>query len=92
MLGAPLFGDFSPVAQATTRDWRSVQRYRSSADLVVLGDKQLAELDPAATSLLVAREMPEVQGLDVPRYQRIINRWADEFQRTCLPRWEREFR
>jgi hypothetical protein len=60
-------------------------------ELVCLPVDQLAQTDPVALNLEVARGIPALAHLQVAAYQERVDRWADDF-RSRLPAWEREFR
>jgi hypothetical protein len=63
----------------------------SVKDLCSLSDAQLANCDPVLLNLVVVRELPELAGLDVGRYQRMADNWVRAFARW-LPTVETEFR
>jgi hypothetical protein len=63
----------------------------SVKDFCSLSDAQLANCDPIMLNLVVARELPELAGLDVGRYQRMADAWVRAFARW-LPTVEGEFR
>lgn len=59
--------------------------------LLGLPDDEFARVDPVAMNLLVATSIPALAGLDIPRYQRLADEWADAV-RAQLPEAERVFR
>ncbi len=61
-------------------------------DLAALSDEQLAELDPLAINLVVARGLPALSDLDIRPYQQIVDDWTSDFVQRCLPHWEVVFR
>jgi len=91
MLGLSFLGEYHPVIRPQQPDWRIASKYDSSDQLLGLTNEGLAEVDPLATNLLVAQGLPEVGELDIPRYQIIVNDWADEFRDRCLPDWEKHY-
>ncbi|MDA0284251.1 MAG: hypothetical protein O3B86_12950 [Planctomycetota bacterium] len=60
-------------------------------DLLAMRPEELAGVDPLASNLLVAREIPSLASLEIAPYQRILNEWADAFRTWCLPQWEPYF-
>jgi hypothetical protein len=50
-----------------------------------------AGADPLLLNLLVARSIPSLADLDISRYQRLADRWADDVRRR-LPAAEAVFR
>lgn len=58
--------------------------------LLACSDPELSRADPLVMNLLVAKSVPSLAGLDVARYQRQADQWADCI-RTRLPRAEHVF-
>jgi hypothetical protein len=58
--------------------------------LCSLSDAELAKCDPIVLNLVVAREMPELARLDIGRYQRMADAWAQSLAKW-LPVAEEEF-
>jgi len=50
---------------------------RSLHELLALPDDQFEKLDIVALNLAVAREIPECRDLDVARYRKTVDEWAD---------------
>ena len=59
--------------------------------LLGLPDDEFLRVDPVEMNLLVAKSIPALAGLDIPRYQRLADEWADAV-RERLPAAERVFR
>jgi hypothetical protein len=51
----------------------------------------LARIDPLAMNLLVAKSIPSLSDLDIPRYRRLADQWAEDVRRR-LPGAEQVFR
>jgi|GEM_PF-836136 len=60
-------------------------------DLIAMPEDRLAEVDPLAMNLIVAKGIPSLSGIEIARYQNVVNTWALDFQRRCLPQWEPYF-
>ena len=58
--------------------------------LLACSDDELARVDPLVMNLLVAKSIPSLADLDIDRYQKMADQWADSI-RTRLPRAERVF-
>jgi hypothetical protein len=58
--------------------------------LLACSDEELSRVDPLVMNLLVAKSIPSLANLDIPRYQRQADQWADEV-RQRLPAAERVF-
>jgi hypothetical protein len=58
--------------------------------LLARSDSELARVDPLVMNLLVARSIPSLADLDVARYERLADRWAEDVRRR-LPGAERAF-
>ena len=58
---------------------------------LALSDPELAKVDPLVMNLLVAKSVPSLADLDIPRYQRQADQWAEDVRRR-LPGAERVFR
>ncbi len=54
-------------------------------------DAELARTDPLVMNLLVAKSIPALADVDIPRYQRQADQWAEEV-RWRLPSAEQVFR
>ena len=52
----------------------------TTANLLSLTDTELANLDPLVMNLVVAKEVPELQTIDIERYAKIVDRWAQAIQ------------
>ena len=48
------------------------------AELLALSDEQLEKVDVVELNLVVAREIPGLESLDVAKYRRIVNGWAKQ--------------
>jgi hypothetical protein len=59
-------------------------------EMLPLDNPALARVDPLVRNLLVARSIPALANLDVPRYQATADGWA-EGVRSWLPRADQEF-
>ncbi len=59
--------------------------------LLPLTDDELARVDPVVMNLLVAKSIPSLADLDIPRYQALADEWA-EAVRQRLPGAEKVFR
>lgn len=49
--------------------------------LLALSDEDLSRLDPLLVNLIVAREIPGLESLDVPRYSAVVDDWAARISR-----------
>jgi len=58
--------------------------------LLSCSDAELARVDPLVMNLLVAKSVPSLADLDIPRYQRLADQWADDVRRR-LPGAEKVF-
>ena len=58
--------------------------------LLACSDAELARVDPLVMNLLVAKSIPSLADLDIARYQRLADQWADGI-RSRLPKAERIF-
>jgi hypothetical protein len=56
-----------------------------------LPDDEFLRVDPVAMNLLVAKSIPALADLDIPRYKRLADQWAAAI-RERLPGAERVFR
>jgi hypothetical protein len=63
----------------------------TAEQLVGLSDEQLAEFDPLAVNLIVAKGVPRLADLDIRRYQIQVNAWAWDFAKQYLPAWTKVF-
>jgi hypothetical protein len=59
--------------------------------LLVCSDAELARVDPLVMNLLVASSIPSLADLDIARYQKQGDQWAEDVRRR-LPSAERVFR
>ncbi len=59
--------------------------------LLACAEEQLACTDPVQMNLLVAKSIPSLADLDIPRYQQLADRWAEDV-RQRLPAAEQVFR
>jgi hypothetical protein len=64
---------------------------RTLWQLLALDDAELEATDLVEMNLSVAREIPSLEKLDVPRYCRIVDQWTNAF-RNWLPSAEKKFR
>ena len=71
----------SLTMRATMTDYRH---------LLACSDDELARVDPVVMNLLVAKSIPILADLDIPRYQRQADEWATAVQQR-LPGAERKF-
>jgi hypothetical protein len=67
--------------EATVTDYR---------ELLAFSDAELARVDPLVMNLLVAKSIPSLADLDIARYRKPADRWADDVRRR-LPVAERVF-
>ena len=81
----------SPVTVPAQPNWTLDCSGITTDQLIGLPDEQLAEFDPLAVNLIVAREIPSLSKLDISRYQMQVNSWAQDFRSRCLPYWETFF-
>lgn len=58
--------------------------------LIACSDVELARVDPLVMNLLVAQSIPSLSGLDICRYQRLADQWAEDV-RGRLPSAEKVF-
>ncbi len=58
--------------------------------LLALSDDELRRADVVEMNLLVAKSIPSLADLDIPRYQRLADEWAEAI-RARLPKAERMF-
>lgn len=59
--------------------------------LLACSDSELARVDPLVMNLLVAISIPSLAELDIPRYEKLADQWAEDVRRR-LPSAERVFR
>jgi len=59
--------------------------------LLACSDAELARVDPLVMNLLVAKSIPSLADLDIPRYQRQADQWAEDIRRR-LPGAEKVYR
>lgn len=59
--------------------------------LLALSPPELAKVDPLVMNLLVGQSIPSLAGLEISRYERLADEWADGI-RHQLPQAERMFR
>jgi hypothetical protein len=59
--------------------------------LLGCSDVEFTRADPLEMNLLVARSIPSLSDLDIPRYQRLADQWAEDV-RQRLPAAEKAFR
>ena len=59
-------------------------------ELLSCSDEQLCRVDPLVMNLLVAKSIPSLAHLDIPRYQCQADEWAEAIRRR-LPQYERMF-
>src|SRR2546421_2637556 len=76
------------VRPDVVRAGRVMTDYR---EMLALADPDLGRVDPVVRNLLVAKSIPSLSHLDIPRYQQLADEWADGLRRW-LPGAEREFR
>jgi hypothetical protein len=67
---------------ATVTDYRQ---------LLACSDAELGQVDPLVMNLLVAKRIPGLADLDIARYRKLADQWADGVRRR-LPGAERVFR
>jgi hypothetical protein len=65
-----------------------MQDYRQ---LLACSNEELTRVDPLVINLLVAKRIPGLSDLDIPRYQRMADQWAEDV-RQRLPKAEGVFR
>jgi hypothetical protein len=58
--------------------------------LLACSDDEFARVDPLVMNLLVAKSIPSLADLDLPRYQRQADQWAEDV-RQRLPAAEQVF-
>ena len=49
--------------------------------LLACSDAELARVDPLVMNLLVAKSIPSLADLDISRYQKLADHWADDVRR-----------
>ncbi len=81
----------SPVIVADNIDWKRDYSGMTAAHLLAMTNEEMAAVDPLAMNLLVAKEIPQLQTLDIQHYQATVNAWTDDFRSRCLPYWEQFF-
>lgn len=54
----------------------------TSADLAGMSDKALARLDPLVMNLIVARGIPGLESLDIPKYAKTVDEWASTIDKA----------
>jgi Transglutaminase-like superfamily len=59
--------------------------------LLACSDAELARTDPLVMNLLVAKSIPSLADLDISRYERLADQWAEDVRRR-LPSAEKVFR
>jgi hypothetical protein len=64
--------------------------YQRAEQLLGLTEQELAKVDPAEMNLLVAKGIPSLADLDIPKYQAILDSWAADVQ-ARMPRNELTF-
>lgn len=64
---------------------------RNYYELLGLSDTELAKVDPVEMNLLVAKSIPSLTGLDIGRYQQLVDEWT-EGARERFPRSDVAFR
>jgi len=72
-------------------NWDSGAPVNHYLELLPHSNEQLAKVDPQLMNLLVAKSIPSLAGLDVPRYQQQAGEWAAAITES-LPGAERVFR
>ena len=80
-----------PVVVADSIDWQHDYAATTLNDLIAMSEDRLAEVDPLAMNLVVAKGIPSLSGIDIAQYQNVVNTWVKDFQRRCLPQWEPHF-
>jgi len=73
------------------QSYATIPRLRTLWQLLALDDPELEATDLVEMNLSVAREIPSLENLDVPRYCRIVDEWTEAF-RNWLRGAERTFR
>ena len=73
--------DAAPFEEPVVNDYRQ---------LLACSDAELARVDPLVMNLLVARSIPSMADLDIARYERLADWWAEDVRRR-LPGAERVF-
>jgi hypothetical protein len=56
-----------------------------------MADEELEAVDPVVMNLVIARGIPSLSDLEIEKYVRQVDRWADDLRRRT-PRCERSFR
>jgi hypothetical protein len=59
-------------------------------EMLALSNPELARVDPVIRNLLVAKSIPALAQLEIPRYQQLVNKWAEAI-RVWLLTAEQEF-
>ena len=54
--------------------------------LLACSDVELARVDPLVMNLLVAKSIPSLADLDIARYQKLADQWADGIRLACRGR------
>ena len=81
----------SPVFVPRQADWNADAGDLTTDQLLGLDNGRLAEVDPLTVNLIVAREIPGLEPLEIDRYQRVVNTWSEDLRSRCLPYWETFF-
>lgn len=80
-----------PVVVADSIDWQRDYATTTLNDLIAMPDDRLAEVDPLAMNLTVAKGIRSLSDIDIAHYQNVLNAWVTDFERRCLPQWEPHF-
>ena len=78
----------SPVMVPSSIDWDRDYSGIELGELLGMPNDDLADVDPLAMNLIVAKGIPSLGRLNVQRYQSIVNDWVLDLTGRCLPRWE----
>ena len=81
----------SPVLVPAQPNWDMDYAGITAEQLIGLSDEQLAEFDPLAVNLIVAKGIPRLADLDIRHYQHQVNAWAWDFAYEYLPAWTTVF-
>lgn len=81
----------SPVIVPAQPNWDLDYTGITAEQLVGLTEEQLADFDPLAVNLIVAKGIPRLADLDIRHYQNQVNAWAWDFAHQYLPAWTTVF-
>lgn len=77
-----------PVIVPDQIDWGRGYSSLTLGQLLAMEPSELAAVDPLVMNLIVAKGIPALAHIEIRCYQDIVNGWATDFARRCLPCWE----